>query len=60
MIGMQMGEALQMVEHVVKEEVRAWQSTQKEGRDYMMLPTPEQKRVQMMHEKALKDIMSQF
>jgi len=60
MIGMQMSEALQTVEKVVEEQVRGWQNGQKEGRAYIMLPTAEQKRVRMMHEKALKDILYQF
>jgi len=48
------------VEKVVEEQVRGWQNGQKEGRAYIMLPTAEQKRVRMMHEKALKDILYQF
>jgi flagellar biosynthesis protein FliP len=57
MIGAQMSEALDQVEELVVEQVREFQKSQKEKQEFMMMATKEQKRVSMMQEKAIKDIV---
>jgi hypothetical protein len=51
---------LEKVEEIIISCVRQWHLSLKEKGEFLLMPTKEQKRVAMMQEKAVKDIVYQF